>query len=80
MKEVTMKLYTFSELSEDVQKSIVEKERFNVMGEAMECYSSDWEGSLKNSRNLRVPSCEDGRWTIADAMQVECVSMMTARC
>lgn len=50
MKEVTMKLYTFSELSEDVQKSIVERERFNVMGEAMECYSSDWEGSLKKIR------------------------------
>lgn len=30
MKEVTMKLYTFSELSEEVQKSIVERERFNV--------------------------------------------------
>lgn len=52
MKEVTMKLYTFSELSEDVQKSIVEKERFNVMGEAMECYGSDWEGSLKKFEEL----------------------------
>ncbi len=52
MKEVTMKLYTFSELSEDVRKAIVENERFNVMDNAMGCYASDWKGSLKKFEGL----------------------------
>ena len=52
MKEVSMKLYTFSELSEEVRKSIVDRERFEVMYSAMECYSSDWENSLKKFEDL----------------------------
>lgn len=52
MKKITMICYNFSELSENVQHSIVERERFNVMGNAMECYSSDWENCLKKFEEL----------------------------
>ena len=31
MKTITLQLYTFDELSEEVQKEIIERERWNIM-------------------------------------------------
>lgn len=52
MKEVTMKLYPFSELSDEVKKGIVEKVRFDVMGRNMDAWSDDWEKSLSEFEKL----------------------------
>ena len=52
MKEVKVKLYKFEELSEEVRKSIVDKERWNVGYETMDCYASDYEGTLKKFTEL----------------------------
>jgi len=52
MKEVKVKLYKFEELSEEVRKSIVDKERWNVGYETMDCYASDYEGTLKKFSEL----------------------------
>lgn len=52
MKEVKVKLYKFEELSEEVRKSIVDKERWNVGYKTMDCYASDYEGTLKKFSEL----------------------------
>ena len=46
MKEITMKLYSFTELSESVRKGIVGSERWNVMEGHMDAWNPDWEKSL----------------------------------
>ena len=35
MKTITLQLYTFDELSEEVQKEIIERERWNIMDQCM---------------------------------------------
>lgn len=52
MKEITLKLYSFSELEESVRKEIVERERWNVMGNSMEAWSSDWQKSLSEFEKM----------------------------
>jgi len=52
MKEITLKLYSFSELEESVRKEIVERERWNVMGNSMEAWSSDWQNSLSEFEKM----------------------------
>jgi 23S rRNA maturation-related 3'-5' exoribonuclease YhaM len=42
MKTITLQLYTFDELSEEVQKEIIERERWNIMDQCMEAYGSDY--------------------------------------
>ena len=46
MKTITLQLYTFDELSEEVQKEIIERERWNIMDQCMEAYGSDYVTSL----------------------------------
>ncbi len=52
MKEVKVKLYKFEELSEQVRKSIVDKERWNVGYQTMDGYASDYEGTLEKFSEL----------------------------
>lgn len=42
MKIIALQLYTFDELSEEVQKEIVERERWNIMDQCMEVCGSDY--------------------------------------
>lgn len=46
MKIIALQLYTFDELSEEVQKEIVERERWNIMDQCMENCGSDYVKSL----------------------------------
>lgn len=56
MKTITLQLYTFDELSEEVQKEIIERERWNIMDQCMEAYGSDYVTSLRTF----VKSPEEG--------------------
>lgn len=47
MKTITIKLYEFGELSDEVRKNIAEKRCFDVMDDVMECHASEYEASLK---------------------------------
>lgn len=47
MKTITIKLYEFGELSDDVRKSIAKKKCFDVMEDVMDCHASEYEESLK---------------------------------
>lgn len=52
MKTITLQLYTFDELSEEVQKEIIERERWNIMDQCMEAYGSDYVTSLRTFEKL----------------------------
>lgn len=52
MKIIILQLYLFDELSEDVQKQIIKRERWNVMVQCMDAYSSDYIASLKAFEEL----------------------------
>lgn len=52
MKEITMKLYGFTELEESVRKEIVERERWNVMETSTEAWSGDWQKSLSEFEKM----------------------------
>ena len=52
MKTINITLYTFDELSEEVQKQIIEKERWNIMEQCMDSYSSDYRESLEKFDEL----------------------------
>lgn len=52
MKEVSIKLYTFDELSKEVKGKIIEKERFNVGYKTMESYGSDYKSTLDKFSEL----------------------------
>ena len=47
MKTITINLFEFSELSDEVRKSIVEKKCFDVMEWVMDAHNSEYEASLK---------------------------------
>ena len=47
MKTITINLYSFNELSDEVRKKMAEKKRFDVMNDVMECHASEYEESLK---------------------------------
>lgn len=47
MKTITINLYTFGELAEDVRKGIAEKKCFEVMNDVMDAHGSEYEASLK---------------------------------
>lgn len=58
MKTITLQLYTFDELSEEVQKEIIERERWNIMDQCMEAYGSDYVTSLRTFEKLtNTQSC-----------------------
>lgn len=52
MKEITMKLYGFTELDEPTRKEIVERERWNVMGSHMDVWNDDWKNSLSEFEKM----------------------------
>ena len=52
MKEVKVKLYKFEELSDEVKKSIVDKERWDVCHATMEGYASDYQSTLEKFAEL----------------------------
>lgn len=52
MKTINLTLFSFDELSENVQKKIIERERWNVMERCMDCYASEYKASLKSFENL----------------------------
>ena len=52
MKEITMKLYGFTELSEPVRKEIVDRERWVVMGSHMDAWNDDWRNSLSEFEKI----------------------------
>lgn len=47
MKEIVLKLYEFDDLSKDSQERVVERERWNVMEQCMDAYSTDYQESMK---------------------------------
>ena len=47
MKELTIKVFTFGELSKDLQDNIIERERWKVMNSTMECYRTDFNNTLE---------------------------------
>ena len=59
MKTITLQLYTFDELSEEVQKEIIERERWNIMDQCMEAYGSDYVTSLRTCLLYTSPSPRD---------------------
>jgi len=50
--ERSKNLYSFDELSEEVRKSLVEAQSFELGYDVMECYASDYEGTLKKFEEL----------------------------
>ena len=52
MKTINLTLFSFDELSENVQKEIIERERWNVMERCMGCYASEYKASLKSFEKL----------------------------
>lgn len=65
MKTITLQLYSFDELSEDVQKQIIDNERWNIMEQCMNSFGTDYRKSLKEfekltnttTKNWRVDYC-----------------------
>ena len=45
-------MFSFDELSENVQKKIIERERWNVMEQCMDAYGIDYKKSMKAFENL----------------------------
>ena len=45
MKTINLTLFSIDELSENVQKEIIERERRNVMERCMDCYASEYKSS-----------------------------------
>lgn len=47
MKTINLTVFSFDELSENVQKKIIERERWNVMEQCMDAYGIDYKKSMK---------------------------------
>lgn len=52
MKTINLTLFSFDELSENVQKKIIERERWNVMERRVDCCASEYKASLKSFEKL----------------------------
>ena len=52
MININLTLYSFDDLSEEVQKQIIEKERWNVMEQCMSGYGTDYHNSLEKFEEL----------------------------
>lgn len=52
MKMINLNLYEFDELSKEVQQKVIEKERWNIMGQCMDCYGSEYKASLEAFEKL----------------------------
>lgn len=57
MKKVNLTLYSFDELSPEVQKKIIERERWNIMERCMDAYGSDYRNSLEEFEKLFDINC-----------------------
>ena len=47
MKTINLTVFSFDELSENVQKKIIEREHWNVMEQCMDAYGIDYKQSMK---------------------------------
>ena len=47
MKTINLTVFSFDELSENVQKKIIERERWNVMEQCVDAYGIDYKKSMK---------------------------------
>lgn len=52
MKEIVLKVYKFDELSKDAQEQIIERERWNIMEQCMDCYNTDYVELMKAFEDL----------------------------
>lgn len=52
MKTINLNLYKFDELSKEAQQKVIEKERWNIMGQCMDCYGSEYKASLEAFEKL----------------------------
>lgn len=52
MKTISLTLYSFDDLQADVQKQIIEKERWNIMDSCMDAYGTDYQKTLKKFQEL----------------------------
>lgn len=59
MKTINLTLYSFDELSKEVQKEIINRERWNIMGQCMEGLSSDYHNSLEQFEKAFFIKCKD---------------------
>lgn len=59
MKTINLTLYSFDELSEEVQKQIINRERWNIMEQCMEGFSTDYHHSLKQFEKVFFIKCKD---------------------
>ncbi len=62
MKTVNITLYIFDDLAEDVQKEIIERERWNIMESCMDSYGSDYRASLKEFEEIFNVNCRS--WSV----------------
>lgn len=52
MKELTIKVYSFDELPKEAQDKIIERERWNVMDNAMEFSRMEFDDTLKEFERI----------------------------
>jgi len=52
MKEVTCKLFRFNELSEEVRKELIEKNRWDLAYDVMDCRGSEYMATLEAFEKL----------------------------
>lgn len=57
MKTINLTLYSFDDLSIEVQKQIIERERWNVMEQCMNSYSVDYRNSLEEFEKIFGIKC-----------------------
>jgi hypothetical protein len=62
VKTVNITLYTFDDLADDVQKEIIESERWNIMESCMDAYGTDYRASLKEFEEIFNVTCRD--WSV----------------
>lgn len=61
MKTITINLFEFGELSDEVRKAVAERECWSVMNLAMECHVSEYEASLKEFESATGFGARDWR-------------------
>lgn len=61
MKTLTINLYEFGELSDEVRKAVAERECWSVMNFVMECHDSEYEASLEEFESATGYGARDWR-------------------
>lgn len=62
MKTINLTVYSFDDLPEEIQKQIIERERWNVMEQCMSSYGTDYQASLDKFEELMNISVS--RWSV----------------